>query len=160
MPYTIRQANLALATDRETLARLTDHYARDAMGGGQGLSDHALTHLPDALARHPALFALIAEHNGEPVGHALCILGFSTFAAAPVCNVHDLSVLPSARGQGLGRALMQAVEAAAHERGCAKVTLEVREDNHVGRSLYGSSGFTPSGMGSTPYLMMEKKLAR
>jgi ribosomal protein S18 acetylase RimI-like enzyme len=154
----IRAANLADAADRQLLMQLTDAYARDAMGGGGGLSDHARSHLPDALARHPGLFALIAEHDGHAVGHALCVLGFSSFYAAPVCNLHDLSVQPAARGLGLGRALMQAVAAAARARGCAKVTLEVRADNHVGRSLYQGEGFAQSGLGGTPYLMMEKRI--
>jgi GNAT superfamily N-acetyltransferase len=154
----IRAANLADAAERQLLMQLTDAYASDAMGGGEGLSAHARRHLPDALGHHPGLFALIAEYDGQPVGHALCVLGFSSFYAAPVCNLHDLSVLPAARGLGLGRALMRAVDAAALARGCAKVTLEVRADNHVGRSLYAAEGFAQSGLAGTPYLMMEKRL--
>jgi ribosomal protein S18 acetylase RimI-like enzyme len=154
----IRAANLADPGDCQLLMQLTDAYARDAMGGGEGLSAQTRQQLPAALAQHPGLFALIAEHGGQPAGHALCVLGFSSFYAAPVCNLHDLSVLPAARGLGLGRALMQAVEAAALARGCAKVTLEVRADNHVGRSLYQGEGFAQSGLGGTPYLMMEKRI--
>lgn len=154
----IRAAKLADPADRQLLLQLTDAYARDAMGGGEGLSEHARQQLPTALGQHPGLFALIAERDGEAVGHALCVLGFSSFYAAPVCNLHDLSVLPAARGLGLGRALLQAVEAAALARGCAKVTLEVRADNHVGRGLYQGEGFAQSGLGGTPYLMMEKRI--
>ncbi|WP_174873014.1 GNAT family N-acetyltransferase [Vogesella oryzae] len=154
----VRAANLADAGERALLVRLTDGYARDPMGGGDGLSAAAREQLADALGRHPGLFAVIAELDGEPVGHALCVLGFSSFYAAPVCNLHDLSVLASGRGKGLGRRLMQAVAAAASERGCAKVTLEVREDNHVGLALYHSEGFAHAGLGGTRYLMLEKKL--
>jgi ribosomal protein S18 acetylase RimI-like enzyme len=156
----IRPADLASAIDRERLVRLTDAYARDPMGGGEGLSVHAKSRLANAMAAHPGLFAVIAELDGEPVGHALCILGFSTFYAAPVCNVHDFSVLAIARGQGLGHRLMAAVEAEAKLRGCAKVTLEVREDNAIGRALYAKSGFTVSGLGGASYLMMEKRLGQ
>ena len=104
---TLRAANLADPADCQLLMQLTDAYARDAMGGGEGLSAQARQHLPAALGRHPGLFALIAERDGEAVGHALCVLGFSSFYAAPVCNLHDLSVLPAARGLGLGKALLQ-----------------------------------------------------
>jgi ribosomal protein S18 acetylase RimI-like enzyme len=159
MPITVRPADFALPADRTTLVHLTDLYARDAMGGGTGLSAHAQAHLADALAAHPGLFAVIAERDGQAVGHAMCILGFSTFAAAPLCNVHDLSVIAAARGLGIGRLLMAAVEQAARARGCAKVTLEVREDNEIGRTLYASTGFAVSGLGGASYLMMEKKLA-
>ncbi|SCK13159.1 GNAT family N-acetyltransferase [Vogesella sp. LIG4] len=154
----VRAANLADRADRALLVRLTDGYASDPMGGGAGLSSHARLHLADALGRHPGLFAVIAELDGEPVGHALCVLGFSSFYAAPVCNLHDLSVLAAGRGKGLGRLLMQAVEDGARSRGCAKVTLEVREDNHIGLGLYHSEGFAHSGLGDARYLMMEKKL--
>lgn len=154
----LRTANLADPTDRQLLVSLTDAYARDAMGGGVGFSATRQQQLANALASHPALFALIAEQDGHAVGHALCVLGFSSFYAAAVCNVHDLSVMSSARGQGLGRLLMQGIEAAARERDCAKITLEVREDNHVGRKLYASTGFAQSGMGNTPYLLLEKAL--
>lgn len=155
----LRMANLADPADCQLLMQLTDAYARDAMGGGEGLSAHARQHLPAALGRHPGLFALIAERDGEAVGHALCVLGFSSFYAAPVCNLHDLSVLPAARGLGLGKALLQAVEQAAALRGCAKVTLEVRADNPIGRQLYLGQGFAESGLGGTPYQMMEKRIS-
>lgn len=158
MSLTVREADLANAAEREQLVALTHAYALDPMGGGEGLNAHARTHLADALGSHPALFAMVAEQHGEPVGHALCVLGFSSFYAAPVCNLHDLSVLSTARGQGVGRKLMQAVADGARRRGCAKVTLEVRADNAVGRALYDSEGFAVSGLGGTPYLMMEKKL--
>lgn len=155
----IRLADLSNPADCELLTRLTDAYARDAMGGGQGLSAASLQKLPQALASHGGLFALIAEQDGEPLGHALCVLGFSSFAAAPLCNLHDVSVLPAARGKGIGRLLLQAVAAEAQQRGCAKLTLEVREDNAVGLALYRQQGFAQSGLGGTSYLMMEKPLA-
>ncbi|MDC7697219.1 GNAT family N-acetyltransferase [Vogesella indigofera] len=154
----LRAANLADAGDCLLLARLTDAYARDAMGGGEGLSPARQQQLAQALGGHPGLFALIAEQDGEAVGHALCVLGFSSFYAAPVCNLHDLSVLSAARGQGLGRRLLQAVASAAAQRGCAKLTLEVRDDNAVGRTLYHSEGFAEAGLGGTHYRLLEKVL--
>jgi ribosomal protein S18 acetylase RimI-like enzyme len=155
----IRSADLQNEHDCALMVRLTDAYASDPMGGGEGLPERAKQMLGPALSRHPALFAVVAELEGAPVGHALCILGFSTFYAAPVCNVHDIAVLPAARGRGVGGALMAAVEQQAIARGCAKLTLEVREDNHVGRGLYQSKGYQVSGLGGCAYLMMEKKVA-
>lgn len=155
----LREAVLSDEADCRLLARLTDLYARDAMGGGQGLSAERQQQLALALGRHPGLFAVIAERDGQPLGHALCVIGFSSFYAAPLCNIHDLSVLATARGLGLGRRLMQGVETAARARGCAKLTLEVREDNHIGRQLYAGEGYAQSGMDGSSYLMMEKVLA-
>lgn len=154
---TLRAANLADPQDCSLLARLTDAYARDAMGGGEGLPAGRVDELAQALSRQGNLFALIAEQDGEPLGHALCVLGFSSFYAKPVCNLHNLSVMPNARGKGIGRLLMQGVEATARERGCAKITLEVREDNRIGRQLYASEQYQQAGLNDAAYLMMEKR---
>ena len=61
--------------------------------------------------------------------------------AKSVLNVHDLAVLPSYRRQGVGRALLQAVIAAAEAEGCGKVTLEMVGSNAKARALYESMGF-------------------
>jgi predicted N-acetyltransferase YhbS len=64
--------------------------------------------------------ALIAEHNGEPVG---CVL----FHRRPDHVYLDrLSVLPQARGLGIGRALITAVEQRTRELGLDRVRLSVR----------------------------------
>jgi ribosomal protein S18 acetylase RimI-like enzyme len=59
-------------------------------------------------------------------------------------NIHDIAVSPEARGQGVGRQLLAAVEADARALGCCKVTLEVRSDNQRAMGLYRSVGFQPS----------------
>ncbi|MDN0081347.1 GNAT family N-acetyltransferase [Crenobacter sp. SG2305] len=158
MSVAIRELDKANPADQVLLVDLVDAYARDPMGGGEGLSADAHARLGAAFAAHPSTFALIAEQDGEPLGIALCVLGFSSFAAAPTVNLHDVAVLPAARGQGVGRRLMDAVAAAARERGACKVTLEVRPDNQVGRGLYESLGYRLSALGGQAYLMMEKKL--
>nr|WP_239057974.1 GNAT family N-acetyltransferase [Crenobacter caeni] len=141
------------------LVGLTDVYARDPMGGGVPLPADIRARLADALFKHEnRLFALIAEEDGQAIGHALCVEGFSSFKAAGTCNLHDLSVVPRARGQGVGRRLLAAVEAEASRRGLCRVTLEVRPDNATGRALYASAGFEPAALGGQAYLMMEKSL--
>ena len=54
---------------------------------------------------------------------------FSSFQAKPLINIHDLAVLPSHRGQGIGHRLIDAVAVRGRELGCCKMTLEVRPDN-------------------------------
>jgi len=90
-----------------------------------------------------------------PVGLANCFMGFSTFAARPLVNIHDLVVLPGYRGKGIGQALLQAVEQIAKERGCCKLVLEVRTDNPAER-LYRREGFTD---GDHPYIFLSKALS-
>jgi ribosomal protein S18 acetylase RimI-like enzyme len=82
-------------------------------------------------------------YDGEvPVGVAVCFLGFSTFAAKPLVNLHDVAVVPTHRGRGVGRALLAAVEAKARELGCCKRTLEVLDKNERALRTYRAAGFT------------------
>ncbi|HEU4533517.1 MAG TPA: GNAT family N-acetyltransferase, partial [Polyangiaceae bacterium] len=83
----------------------------------------------------------LAYLEGRAVGVAVCFRGFSTFAARPLVNVHDLAVVPECRGRGVGRLLLQAVERKARALGCCKLTLEVLENNQRARNLYASLGF-------------------
>jgi ribosomal protein S18 acetylase RimI-like enzyme len=137
----IREANLSAAADAEGLLNVLDNYASGEMGGGVPLSQDVKQRLIQELARQPQALLLVACDGERVVGVATCFYGFSTFAARPLLNVHDLAVLPSHQRQGIGRALLQEAERRAARRGCVKLTLEVREDNAGARALYSSFGF-------------------
>jgi len=141
MSIEIHEANLAEPADAEALLELLDSYARDPMGGGAALDPEARRRLVPGLREQPSALVLLARDHGKAVGIATCFFGFSTFAARPLLNVHDLAVAPEFRGRGIGRALLVAAEQRARARGCAKLTLEVREDNALARGLYAASGF-------------------
>jgi GNAT superfamily N-acetyltransferase len=147
MSIEIRAANLQDPADAEALVYLLDAYARDPMGGGQPLDRDVAQRLVPALREHPGARVLLASRGGRPVGVATCFLGFSTFAARPLLNVHDLGVLPEHRGSGVGRALLGAAEALARSLGCVKLTLEVLEDNERARRAYASFGFRDYELG-------------
>jgi ribosomal protein S18 acetylase RimI-like enzyme len=83
----------------------------------------------------------LALDGERPVGLALCLLGFSSFRARPLLNIHDIAVVPQARGTGVGRELLAAVEEHARSCGCCKVTLEVRSDNARAMAAYRRAGF-------------------
>ena len=103
---TIRQADYGNAADGALLLALLDAYARDPMGGGKPLTADVRERLLPALAAQPGAFSLLAFDGDEAVGLADCLTGFSTFKARPLINIHDMAVLPEARGKGVGRALM------------------------------------------------------
>jgi len=42
---------------------------------------------------------------------------------------------------GIGRMLLERIEAKARELNCCRITLEVRQDNRVARGLYRKVGF-------------------
>lgn len=126
------------------LVSLLDAYARDPMGGGQGLSEFAKAHVVTELGKLPQAFSLLAfsgAQGTEPAGLVNCMLGFSTFACRPLVNVHDLVVLPAYRGRRLGAALLQHVELMGREQGACKITLEVLSGNASALRLYARSGF-------------------
>ncbi|HEY7808711.1 MAG TPA: GNAT family N-acetyltransferase [Croceibacterium sp.] len=138
---TVEPADYGDPRDAADLVMLLDVYARDPMGGGERLCDEARAAVVPGLAATPGAFSLIARLGREPVGIVNCFTGFSTFAAQPLVNVHDLAVLPRHRGRGIGRALLRAVEDEARSRGASKVTLEVLSGNARAKALYLALGY-------------------
>jgi GNAT superfamily N-acetyltransferase len=161
MSIEIREANLAESADAQALLEVLESYARDPMGGAAPLAADVRARLIPALREQTNALVLLACRDARVVGLANCFFGFSTFAARPLLNVHDLAVLPEHRGQGIGRALLRAAEEHARRRGCAKLTLEVREDNAQARGLYHDQGFRDFELpgGSFRTFFLSKSLA-
>jgi ribosomal protein S18 acetylase RimI-like enzyme len=85
----------------------------------------------------------LAFRADEAVGLINCFLGFSTFAAQPLLNVHDIVVLRDRRREGIGQALLSWAEIIARDEGCCKLTLEVLSNNHAALHAYRRAGFAP-----------------
>jgi ribosomal protein S18 acetylase RimI-like enzyme len=137
----IRRANLADPADAAAIVRLIDAYARDPRGGGEGLSEEVRAQLVPGLAVHPTTCVWLAFDGDAAVGVCVGFVGFSTFRAKPLLNIHDLAVLATHRGRGVGRALLAAAEDMARSNGFGKLTLEVQDDNLPARHLYERYGF-------------------
>ncbi len=137
----VREADLADPADQRAVVDLVDEYAREPLHGGVALPASVRRELGAALGRHPTRVVLLGFREGRAVGVAVCFVGFSTWSARPLLNLHDLAVTHSMRGHGIGRQRLQAVEERALSLGCCKLTLEVRGDNRVAQGLYRSFGF-------------------
>ena len=140
-------ADLGAVASGEAVLELLDVYAReptDVGGMGAPLGRAASGRLIPALRDHPTTRVLLAWYRRMPVGLAVSFVGFSTFEARPLLNLHDLVVRADYRGMGIGRALLSEVETLARRLGCCRVTLEVREDNRRALGLYSSFGFSGS----------------
>jgi ribosomal protein S18 acetylase RimI-like enzyme len=151
----VRAADLGDAGDAAAIVRLLDAYARDPRGGGAPLSADVRARLVPGLRAHPTSCAWLAFDATQAIGVCVGFFGFSTFQARPLLNIHDLAVLPAARGAGVGSALLAAAEAHARAAGCCKLTLEVQDDNAPARSLYARFGFrdvTYGASGPTRFL--------
>jgi ribosomal protein S18 acetylase RimI-like enzyme len=155
------EADLASPAHRDAVLELTRSYARDPMGSGADLPQPVQGELVERLRAHPTTLVFLAFQGCEPAGIATCFLGFSTFAARPLVNVHDLHVAPRFQRRGTGRRLLEAVEARARALDCCKLTLEVQAGNHRARALYRSFGFADgqAAPAAGAVLFLEKRLA-
>ena len=63
----------------------------------------------------------------------------------PEADILNLVVAPERRGQGIGRALLQAALTRAAQDGARRIWLEVRESNAAAVHLYETSGFRQTG---------------
>jgi GNAT superfamily N-acetyltransferase len=83
------------------------------------------------------LHALGARDAGERlVGIAHFLYHEDTWSVAPACYLQDLYVDQTLRGRGCGRALIQAVDAAARAAGANGLYWLTHESNAVARRLY------------------------
>jgi ribosomal protein S18 acetylase RimI-like enzyme len=155
------EADLNRPDHQNAVVELINAYAADPMGNGKPLSHDVRQDLIRGLRQHPTTIIFLADEEDQAIGVAVCFLGFSTFAARPLINIHDLAVLPSHRGKGIGRRLLEEVERRARALGCCKITLEVREDNHRARRIYETVGFEPTALqqeATGAYLFLSKRL--
>lgn len=91
------------------------------------------------------MHALVAERSGELLGLAHFLLHRSTIQMVPNCYLQDLFTVEASRGQGVGRALIQAVYDFARGAGIKRVYWQTQETNTAAMKLYDSlaerSGF-------------------
>lgn len=83
-----------------------------------------------------AIFMRVAEVDGEVKGFTLCITHEGTWTLAPDCYLEDLFVDQSARGHGVGRALLDDLVALCKTNGWARLYWHTEEGNATARKLY------------------------
>lgn len=109
---------------------------------------HEVTATEELLAEHlfgPRRFveAMIAQLDEEPVGFALYFHNFSTFVGRPTLYLEDLFVRPSARGKGVGRALLRELARIAIQRNCGRLEWTVLDWNEPAIGFYRKIGAVP-----------------
>jgi GNAT superfamily N-acetyltransferase len=80
--------------------------------------------------------ALVAERDGQLLGLVHYIFHRNTTMIGPTCYLQDLFTNEAARGQGVGRALIEGVYAKAREAGAPRVYWQTHETNKTAMKLY------------------------
>ncbi len=91
----------------------------------------------------PALFAHVAEHEGEVVGMAVWFLSYSTWTGTHGIWLEDLYVDPRHRGRGLGQELLRTLARVCVERGYHRLEWWVLDWNAPSIGFYRSIGARP-----------------
>jgi GNAT superfamily N-acetyltransferase len=107
----------------EHLVQATEQHIRDELG-----------------AARPVIEAVLARQGGQPVGFALYFHNFSTFLGRRGLYLEDLYVVPQARGQGVGRAMVVWLAGLARQRGCGRFEWTVLDWNRRAIDFYESIG--------------------
>lgn len=118
------------------------------------------TTLPDAiyastfdrlLGNDPRDFnGLVAEVDGKVVGLTHYLFHRHGWKVEEVCYLQDLYALPDMRGKGVGRALIEAVYAAADAQGAPSVYWLTQDFNDTARVLYDRVGVV------TPFIKYQR----
>jgi len=93
----------------------------------------------EALDSGSVYFACARSDAGSVLGYVVA------WFVADQGEIANIAVAPDQRGQGVGRALLDAALEEAATRGIAAVFLEVRDSNQRARELYASRGFEEVG---------------
>jgi ribosomal protein S18 acetylase RimI-like enzyme len=124
------------AEEAPLAARLLDDFNREydePSPGHEWLAGHLAT-----LVEGDDTVVLVA---GEADGVGVLRLRRSLWGPALEAYLAELYVVPALRGQGIGRALLEACMATARERGADYMDLGTSEDDVAARKLYESAGF-------------------
>lgn len=102
------------------------------------------------IAGDAGMFGKLAHLGGSAVGLVHYLTHANFWKPGQTCYLQDLFTTPAARGNGVARALMQAVFAAAEQGGVPDVYWLTAETNYAGRMLYDIIGV------KTPFIVYER----
>jgi GNAT superfamily N-acetyltransferase len=124
---------LATATSDPDAAELLDEYF--AMRE-HGMSGYRIVHPSPGTFTEPAGVFLVARRDGEAIG-----CGGIRMLDPGRAEVKHLYLRPAARGAGLGRALLNALEEHAARLGATEVVLDTNARLEAAQALYRSAGY-------------------
>jgi len=111
----------------------------------RGYADFYEADLPEAVtaatwgrtvAPSPAILCRVAAEDGRLLGFSHSLLHEGTWVLATICYLEDLYVDPSARGRGVGRALIADLVDMARTQGWSRLYWHTRRGNEAARRVY------------------------
>jgi ribosomal protein S18 acetylase RimI-like enzyme len=113
----------------------------------------------DLMATGEGVFFLAGE-DPEPPGFAYLQFNPSLYSRTRDAYLGELYVVPDRRGEGFGRAMLEAVLEEARARDATNISLGTSVDDTAARGLYESFGFTnlEGGEGGSSMLYYELDL--
>jgi GNAT superfamily N-acetyltransferase len=106
----------------------------------------------------PAAYVLLARDGARIVGMAAYSYLWPAAGTTASLYLKELYVRRDIRRSGIGRSLMHAVFAIAHERGCSRVEWATEVDNHDAQAFYASLG-APVQDGKVSYRVEDDAVA-
>jgi ribosomal protein S18 acetylase RimI-like enzyme len=141
---TIQIADLTNNSHCSYIIALVNEYRCDPMGGSIGeIAEESEQELLHGLRYHPSSIVYFVCFDGKIAGMAVCFIGFSTFKAKRLLNIHDLILFKNYRNRGIGTWFLNKIAEEVSKMGYCKLTLEVRTDNESAKKVYRKAGFTP-----------------
>lgn len=89
---------------------------------------------------------MVAQHEGEVIGFAHYVFHRSTWLRGDACYLDDLFVASEARGQGVGRKLIETLYKRAREAGAERVYWVTQESNKTAQRLYDTLAQKPGNI--------------
>jgi GNAT superfamily N-acetyltransferase len=129
------------ARDAAALVPLVDAY-RMFYGEASDLVA-ARAFVAERFERGDTQFFVARDAGGAPVGFAHLLFSLETISLGKIGILEDIYVRESARGAGVGGALLDFAEAFARERGLLRLTLSTAHQNRVAQRLYLAHGYVP-----------------
>ncbi len=127
----------------------TEAQLREALFGEHPVAEALIAERPapagehragDPSAREPTATGDLTATDAEPLGYALFFPTFSSFLASTGVWLEDLFVREEHRGEGVGKALLEAVAALTQERGGERLEWAALDWNEPALGFYRKLG--------------------
>ncbi len=98
----------------------------------------------DAIAQDPNTYLLVCDDNGDVIASVLvCLCQDVMFNNQPFAIIENLIVHHHYQREGVGKSMMDYIEAFCLEKNCSKIMLLTSNENRSARDFYTAMGYDP-----------------